>query len=184
MEPRSRLEGFFVSWRSFLFGLSLSRLSPGSVAQRRFCLLLHRVGHHCDTLLPNELKRTSARLVRKPSTWRLVGHFGGNLVKPGPDLSSFMPQKGRNTICAPSSAAGMLQSFLYSTMNRVPHLAVTIGRPTKRVYSYSYRKATMGSTRIARRAGMEDPREGRNLGGGHTWATRTGWLLRSMWLPR
>src|SRR5262249_41943691 len=52
MEPRSRLEGFFVSWRSFLFGLSLSRLSPGSVAQRRFCLLLHRVGHHCDTLLP------------------------------------------------------------------------------------------------------------------------------------
>src|SRR5215469_11146881 len=83
-----------------------------------------------------------------------------------------MPQNGRNTICAPSSAAGMLQSFLYSTMNRVPHLAVTIGRPTKRVYSYSYRKATMGSTRIARRAGMEDPREERNLGGGHTWRQR------------
>src|SRR5215469_2786622 len=87
LEPRSSLEGFFVSWRSFLFGLSLSRLSPGSVAQRSFCLLLHRVGHHCDTLLPNGLKRTNARLVRNPSTRRLVEHFGGKLVSQDSTLS-------------------------------------------------------------------------------------------------
>ena len=63
MEPRSRLEGLFVCWRAFLFGLSLSRLPPRSLDQRRFRLLLHRLGHHCDVLLPNGSKHSSARLV-------------------------------------------------------------------------------------------------------------------------